>query len=304
MTVRTIDAHLHLWNRTVSEYAWIRPSLGPLFADFGPDQARAELDAAGIDAAVLVQAEDSEVDTRFMLDVARTHDWVAGVVGWVPLDDPPAARAALDAFGGEKTLRGIRHLVHDDPRDDFLDLQEVRESLVAVAEAGLAFDVPDAWPRHLAGAGRLARAIPGLTIVIDHLAKPPVGGADFEAWRRGFEAVAALPNTVVKFSGLHLPGVEFSGASAQPLFEIALEAFGVDRIMYGGDWPMSLLHGGYGPTWAVMRSCLDALSVRERDAVLGGTAARVYRLDSQTSDADISAITERNRRITQETSDE
>ena len=102
MTARTIDAHLHLWNRSVSEYAWITPSLGPLFADFGPDRAHAELEAAGIDAAVLVQAEDSPADTRFMLDVASEHDWVAGVVGWVPLDDPPAQDAIkpkIEAMG-------------------------------------------------------------------------------------------------------------------------------------------------------------------------------------------------------------
>jgi L-fuconolactonase len=115
--------------------------------------------------------------------------------------------------------------------------------------------------------------------VIDHLAKPPVGGVDFDDWRRELVAVASLQNTVAKFSGLHLPGVEFSRATVAPLLEIALEAFGADRLMYGGDWPMSVPHGGYAPTWAVMRSCLDDLSAAERDAVLGGTAARVYRLD-------------------------
>jgi L-fuconolactonase len=175
--------------------------------------------------------------------------------------------------------------VHDDPRDDFLDLPVVRESLAAVAQEGLAFDVPDAWPRHLPAATRLAGALPGLTVVIDHLAKPPVGDADFAAWRRAFEAVAALPNTVAKFSGLHLPGVRFSAESIAPLFEITLEAFGPGRIMYGGDWPMSVPHGGYASTWAVMRSCLDGLSDPERDAVLGGTAARVYRLDTRPKEA-------------------
>jgi L-fuconolactonase len=277
---RTIDAHLHLWDRAVSDYAWITPSLGPLFADFGPATAKAELDAAGIDGAVLVQADDSAADTRFMLDVAREHDWVAGVVGWIPLDDSEAARAALDALGDETVLCGIRHLVHDDPRDEFLDLPEVLTSLAVVADARLAFDVPDAWPRHLAGAGRIARAIPELTVVIDHLAKPPVGGVDFDDWRRELVAVASLQNTVAKFSGLQLPGVEFSRATVAPLLEIALEAFGADRIMYGGDWPMSVPHGGYAPTWAVMRSCLVELSAPERDAVLGGTATRLYRLDA------------------------
>lgn len=273
---RTIDAHLHLWDRAVSDYAWITPELGALDADFGPDQARAELDAAGIDAAILVQAEDSSADTRFMLDVAARHDWVAGVVGWVPLDDRAAAFAALDLLDGEPALRGIRHLVHDDPRSDFLDLPDVRAALAEVAHRGLAFDVPDAWPRHLRAAGDLARAIPQLTVVIDHLAKPPVGRDDFDAWRTELESVAALPNTVAKFSGLHLPGVPFDAETIARLWEIGLDAFGPDRLMYGGDWPMSVPHGGYQPTWAVMSGCIDLLAPEERAAVLGGTAERVY----------------------------
>ena len=198
-----------------------------------------------MDAAILVQADDSASDTRFMLDVARRHDWVAGVVGWVPLDDPRAAAAALDELDAEPLLRGIRHLVHDDPRDEFLDLPAVRTSLAAVAAHGLAFDVPDAWPRHLAGAGRVARAVPELTVVIDHLAKPPVGTDAFAAWEAELRRVAALPNTMAKFSGLHLPGVPFTVDTVGALLDVALDAFGAERLMYGGDWPMSVPHGGY-----------------------------------------------------------
>ncbi|WP_022890953.1 amidohydrolase family protein [Agromyces italicus] len=278
-TARTVDAHLHLWTRSVGAYPWITPELGPLYADFGPGDARAELDAAGIDAAILVQSADTVADTRFMLDIAARHRWVVGVVGWVPLDDTVAAISALDDLSGERRLRGIRHLVHDDPRDGFLDLPAVRSSLAEVAARGLAFDVPDAWPRHLGAARRLAAALPELTVVIDHLAKPPVGRDGFDEWRREFAATAALPNTVAKFSGLHLPGVAFDETSVRPLLETALDLFGADRLMYGGDWPMSVPHGGYASTWRVMRACLGELSPTERAAILGGTAEWVYRLE-------------------------
>jgi L-fuconolactonase len=229
-----------------------------------------------VDAAILVQADDSASDTSFMLEVARRHDWVAGVVGWVPLDDPRAAAAALDELDAEPLLRGIRHLVHDDPRDEFLDLPAVRTSLAAVAAHGLAFDVPDAWPRHLAGAGRVARAVPELTVVIDHLAKPPVGTDAFAAWEAELRRVAALPNTMAKFSGLHLPGVPFTVDVVGALLDAALDAFGAERLMYGGDWPMSVPHGGYRPTWRVMRDSLDRLSASERAGILGGNAERAY----------------------------
>lgn len=279
MSGRVIDAHLHLWDRARGGYAWLTPDLGDLYRDFGPEEASALLRRAGVDAAILVQADDSDSDTRFMLDVARRCDWVAGVVGWVPLDDERAAAESLGMLDGEPLLRGIRHLVHDDPRDEFLDLPAVRASLAAVASRGLAFDVPNAWPRHLAAAGRVARAIPDLTVVIDHLAKPPYATGGMAAWEKHFRDVAALPNTVAKFSGLHLPGVPFTVATVGVLLDIALDAFGPNRLIYGGDWPMSVPSGGYQHTWQVMRACLDGLSPAERDAVLGGTAERVYRLE-------------------------
>ena len=143
MSGRVVDAHLHLWDRSRGGYPWITPELGPLDRDFAPEEAAAELRAAGVDAAILVQADDSAADTRFMLDVAAANDWVVGVVGWVPLDDERAAASALDALDGEPLLRGIRHLVHDDPRDDFLDLPD----LGAVRRL----------PAHLAGHARMHR---------------------------------------------------------------------------------------------------------------------------------------------------
>ncbi|QAY75048.1 hydrolase [Agromyces protaetiae] len=274
-----LDAHLHIWDRSRSAYPWITPAVGVLDRDVLPSEARAALVGSGVDRAILVQADDSLDDTRYLLEVAHAEPWVAGVVGWVPLDDEAAARAALDGFADEGMLRGIRHLVHDDPRDDFLELPAVRASLTAVAAEGLVFDVPDAWPRHLGATRRLAEALPQLTVVVDHLGKPPLGSADpaeFEAWLAEFRAVAALPNTVAKFSGLHLPGVAFHEASVGALLELALDAFGADRLMYGGDWPMSLGHGGYAPTWAVMRAALDGLAPDECAAILHDTAERVY----------------------------
>ncbi|UOE44683.1 amidohydrolase family protein [Agromyces larvae] len=285
-STRVIDAHLHLWDRADGGYGWVTPELGPLHRDFGADEAGVALREAGVDAAILVQADDTLADTRFMLDQARANDWIVGVVGWVRLDDEAEAAAQLDGFaeGGASDaaglLRGIRHLVHDDPRDDFLDLPAVRASLRRVAAHGLVFDVPDAWPRHLAAAGRAAAAVPELTVVIDHLAKPPAGeGFDseaFAAWEAEFRRVAELPNTVAKFSGLHLPGASFTADSVGRLLDLALDAFGADRLLYGGDWPMSVPHGGYAPTWAVMRAALDRLSAAERTAILGANAERVY----------------------------
>jgi L-fuconolactonase len=268
-----IDAHLHLWDRAANSYPWITPELGELDADFTAQRARSELDAAGVDAAVLVQASDTLAETRWMLREAEQNPWIVGVVGWVQLDDPSVAAVMLDDLADQPLLRGVRHLLHDDPRDLLGDLA-VQDSLREVAAHGLVFDVPDAWPRHLAAAGRIAETIPELTVVIDHLGKPPVDVVEREAWRAALARVAVVPNTVAKFSGLESTVPTAGGLG--PLLELALELFGADRLMYGGDWPMTIASGGYGPFWDATSALLAERSDDEREAVLHGTAERVY----------------------------
>lgn len=274
MTAPLVDTHLHLWDLDRSPYRWITPAHGPLHTTIGPDRAATELKRAGVPRAVLVQADDTDADTDFMLEVSHREPWVAGVVGWVRLDDPPTAAARLDELAGEPALRGIRHLVHDDPRDDFLRLPAVRSSLRLLAERGLAFDVPDAWPRHLADVAALAAALPELTVVLDHLGKPPADPSDLAEWRRLFAAIAARPNTIAKVSGLqHLPA-----DSLRPVWDAALELFGPDRLAWGSDWPMTLGGDGYPGTLAATMPLVEDLTADERAALLGGTAERVYRL--------------------------
>jgi L-fuconolactonase len=273
-----IDSHLHLWDLQRSAYSWITPELGPLHTTITADRAEAELAAAGVDRAVLVQAEDSVTDTEFMLEVAAERGWVAGVVGWVQLDDPAVAAAQLDRFAADPAFRGVRHLVHDDPRDDFLALPSVRTSLGLLAERGLPYDVPDAWPRHLTATADLAGALPGLTVVLDHLGKPPHGKPDFPRWREAFTAVAARPNTVAKVSGLQVRGEPFTAAAIRPAWDAALELFGPDRLLWGSDWPMTLLTAGYAGTWEVVAELLGELTDEEQGKILTDNAQRVYGL--------------------------
>jgi L-fuconolactonase len=274
-TEYVVDAHLHLWDLTVSDYVWLPPD-GPLHATFTAGQARSALDAAGVDTAVLEQAEDSEADTEFMFAQADRHDWIVGVVGWVRPDDPETAERQLDRWQREPAFRGVRHLVHDDPRDDFLELPGVRRSLALLADRGLPFDVPDAWPRHLARAADLAAALPELTVVINHLGKPPRCPEAFAAWLATMREVANRPNTVAKLSGLQLPGAPVTRDIVRPAVEAALDLFGPDRLMYGGDWPMTVPFGRYGHAWEILSTLIGELSGPERSRVLSGIAKAVY----------------------------
>jgi len=273
-----VDAHLHIWDLERSDYAWLTPELGPLHRTFTPEQAHVELEAAGIAAAVLVQAEDSERDTELMLEAAERHPWIAGVVGWVQLDDPPTAERQLDRWQDEPRFRGVRHLVHDDPRDDFLRMPSVRRSLRLLADRGIPFDVPDAWPRHLASTADLAAALEDLRIVVDHLGKPPFGSTAWETWRETLRKVAAHPNTTAKVSGLQVPGSPFTVDEVRPAWEVALELFGPERLMWGSDWPLTVLAGGYGHAWDVMSALIAELSPHEQLQILSETARSTYRI--------------------------
>lgn len=278
-TSRVIDSHLHLWDRRVSDYAWLGPQHGDLDADFDAERAQRVLSAAGVDAAVIVQADDSVADTRYLLGVAETFDFVAGVVGWIALEDPATASRQLEEYAGHPKFCGVRQLTHLDPRADVLSLPDVRRSLAIVAGAGLPFDVPDAWPRDLAVVADLADDLPDLVVVVDHLGKPPRGrAADLGAWEADLRRVAERPNAVAKVSGLQRPGQPFTADALRPVLDVALDAFGASRLMYGSDWPMTVPEGGYHPHWQVIRALVGELSASEQEQLLAGTASAVYGL--------------------------
>jgi L-fuconolactonase len=183
-------------------------------------------------------------DTELLLDIADQHAWVAGVVGWVQLDDPAVAVGQLDRWQQHPAFCGVRHLVHDDERDDFLSLPTVRRSLSALAERDVTFDVPDRVAASPRRDGAVAAAVPELRVVVDHLGKPPFGRDDWAQWRRVLAEVAARPNVTAKVSGLQTPGRLMTVDGLRPAWDTALELFGPRRLMWGSDWPMTPAHGG------------------------------------------------------------
>lgn len=283
MTV--IDAHQHVWDPELAPYDWLGPAMAPVDRAMRFDDVRPALAAAGVTATVLVQAADHDADTDHMLATAAAHPQVVAVVAWVPLDDPDRARARLAELRRDPHVVGVRALVHEMTDPDWILRPDVGEGLALLAEAGLTFDYVTSSPTALAHVPELAARHPGLRLVVDHLGKPPVGGTpgDRADWRRLIAAAARHPQVHAKVSGLY----SASGAldswttdEVRPFVEDALELFGPDRLMYGGDWPISLLAGGYARTWEACLELLAPLDPDDRAAVLGGTAARFYRIDT------------------------
>ena len=273
-----LDAHLHVWDLTVNTYPWLGPQHGPLYTSFSPEQAQRELAESGVGSAILVQAEDSVEETEYLLDIADHHDWVVGVVGWVPLEEPDVAAATLERFGRHPRFCGVRQLVHDDPRPDVLDLPSVRASLRHLVAAEVPLDVPDAWPRHLEQAGRLAEDIPDLVLVIDHLAKPPRGLPELAEWRTQMARVARNPGAVAKVSGLRRAGATYSVEALRPVWEAALELFGPERLMFGSDWPVCELASSYRRWVETLDAILSDASEAQLRQLYRDTATAFYRL--------------------------
>ncbi len=274
-----VDAHSHLWDVESGRYPWPTPADGSIYRTFTIDDLRPALAGSAIDATVLVQTVDTLDDTDSMLDVADRHPWVRGVVGWVPLDDPAGAEAALDARA-DRRLRGIRHLIHHESDPAWLIRDEIQPCLGLLARRRLPFDVVAVFPDHLRLVPAVADRHPDLTLVIDHLAKPPFRSDGWARWLTEIRDAAARPNTNAKLSGLDTAaGPGWTDAELRPAIDAAIEAFGPDRLLFGSDWPVCTLVSRYGDIVRAIERSVAALTPTERAAILGGTAARVYGLD-------------------------
>ena len=285
MTV--IDAHHHVWDLAVRDQPWLAgPDLAPIRRTFTVDDLRPAARAAGVEATVLVQTVTVAAETPEMLALADADPLVAAVVGWTDLTSPAVADelARLAGGPGGARLAAIRHQVQTEPDPDWLRRPDVIRGLRALAAAGLAYDLV-IRPHQLPAATYAAAAVPGLTLVLDHAAKPPIGG-DLDGWAAAVRALAAQPNTTCKLSGLVTEAPPGAGPAAfAEVADVVLSAFGAQRVMFGSDWPVCLLARDYVWVLALARSLTAGLSQAEQAAVFGETAARAYRLGPLVSGA-------------------
>jgi L-fuconolactonase len=265
-----VDSHQHFWDPAHAHYPWLTDEVAPLRRRFGPDDLEPELRRHGVRGTVLVQARSSLDESRALLETAATTPFVLGVVGWVDLTDPAVARELARLTG---PLVGIRHQVHDEPDPSWLLRAEVQRGLVAVADAGLVYDLL-VRTAELPAAVETARRHPELRFVLDHVGKPQIRSGELDVWAGLIAELAELPNVTCKLSGLATDTE--SGADLAPILEYAVRCFGADRCMFGSDWPVCLLAADYGTVLALVR---DVVAEGDRDAVLGGTAVRVYGLE-------------------------
>jgi L-fuconolactonase len=277
--MKTVDAHQHFWALSRGDYDWLTPALAPLYRDFGPADFAPFARAAGVTHSVVVQAAPTVAETRYLIEIARKHPFIAGVVGWVPLDDPDAP-SIIAELAREPKFKGVRPMLQDLPDDDWIGRPTLSRAIDALIEHRLIFDAL-VFARHLPYLLEFAQRYPSLTIVIDHGGKPPIADAKskWQPWADRIAALARLPQVYCKLSGLATEaGPGWTGERLAPYVEHLITHFGANRLMWGSDWPVLELNGDYAAWHGCAQRLTAKLPAHERAAIFGGTASACYRL--------------------------
>ena len=259
----------------------MRPEHATIARTFEPADLRPLLDACGIDVTILVQAACSDADTDAMFERADKHAWIAAVTAWVDLASHERANTRLAELAQRPKLRGIRHLIHEEADPHWILQDRVLESIALLEKRELVLELVCVYPRHLGDVPELAARFPRLTIVIDHLGKPPIGTGEMGDWASLLRQAAGFSNVAAKISGLNtmLDTPVWKGDRFREAVEVALDSFGPDRLMCGSDWPVSLLNGDFEDVWRETTGIIATVAGDDAARrILEGTPARLYRI--------------------------
>ena len=281
---QTIDAHQHFWQLGLPfQYEWLdAPALARIRRDYLPEHLEPLIRSEGVDRTVFVQTQHDLEENRWVLGLAERHPFIAGVVGWVDLASEACERQVIEARANPKFV-GVRHIVQDEPDDDFLVREPILRGLKVLERHGVPFDLL-LYVKHLRHVPALARAFPDLPMVIDHLAKPRIKDHSTDDWLPAFREAASFPNVSCKLSGMvtEADWLRWTSDDLEPYVQEALENFGPDRLMFGSDWPVCELAATYGQVRQALVDALGPISESERASIFGGTAVRFYGLPAAT----------------------
>ena len=277
MTAR-IDSHQHFWIYNADDYGWMTGDRSPLQIDYLPPDLQPLLSESGIDGTVAVQARQTSRETEFLLELAVEYDLIRGVVGWLDLraDD---LEAQLERFAPHPRLAGLRHIVHDEADDRFMLGGNFLRGLAALKTYDLRYDLL-LYPRHIPIAIDVVKRFPEQPFVLDHIAKPFIKDGLIGAWENDIRALARFDNVWCKVSGMVTEAAwsAWTQDDFKPYLDIVFDCFGVDRLMFGSDWPVCTLAGSYSEVAGIVESYIAALSTDEQAAVMGGNATAFYGL--------------------------
>lgn len=274
-----IDAHQHFWHYDPREFGWISDAMPVLQRDYMPPDLKPLLERNTIQGSVAVQARQSEEETTFLLELAERYDFVRGVVGWVDLRSPQVG-AQLQKYSAHKKLRGIRHLVQDEADDRFMLLPDFSRGLSLLADFNLTYDLL-LHPRHLPVAVEVVKQFPRQRFVVDHIAKPFIKDGIVTPWADGMRALARFDNVYCKVSGMVTEAAwqKWKRDDFKPYLDVVFDCFGVDRLMFGSDWPVCTLSASYDEVVGIVQDYIRDFPNDKQEKFFGMNAADFYGLE-------------------------
>jgi L-fuconolactonase len=274
-----IDSHQHFWKYDAARDTWITEEMSVLKRDYLPEHLDPERHANGMDATIAVQADQSEDETLFLLQLADTNPSIAGVVGWVDLCSPQAAER-MQFFSQFEKLRGFRHIAQSEPDDRFLVCKDFLRGIAFLSHFNFSYDIL-IYPKQLPAALELVSRFPEQQFVIDHIAKPEIKTRDRAGWAALMQRFAAYPNVYCKLSGLvtEADWRNWKKEDFRPYLDVVFDAFGSDRLMFGSDWPVCLCAASYRQVVESIEDYLQDCPLQMKEKIFGGNATHFYRLN-------------------------
>ena len=272
-----IDSHHHFWKFNPAEYGWLDESMSAIRRDFTAEDLREAIESAGVDGVISVQARQSLEETHWLLSLANEHAFIRGVVGWVPLISE-RVKSDLEAVGANPKLRGVRHVLQDES-DEYLAREDFNRGVSLLKDFSLAFDIL-IFERQLPAAIRFVDRHPDQVFVLDHLAKPKIKAGEREPWAKNLGEIARRPNVYCKISGMvtEADWQNWMQPQLREYFDVALEAFGAERLIAGSDWPVCLLACGYKRWWDILRQWTAEMPQPQIERIFGLNAVKAYGL--------------------------
>lgn len=276
-----LDSHHHLWKYAPEAYGWMDATMEVLKKDYLPGDLEPLLKKQGVSGTVVVQARQSLVETEWLLELAEGRNFIQGVVGWVDLCSPLLGEQ-LERFAGNPKLVGVRHVIHDEPDDDFMLRADFRRGMGKLQTHALVYDLL-LFPKHLNRATGLVKSFPEQRFVLDHLGKPPIKSGRIEPWKSDMAELAAMPNVWCKLSGMvtEADPVSWKQEDFLPYMAAVLEFFGPERVMLGSDWPVCELAGTYEEVMEIVLKFISSLSKEEQMMICSQNAIDCYQLQTK-----------------------
>lgn len=274
-----IDAHQHFWNYDPLKHEWIGDDMAVIRRDFLPDQLSAVLQENHIEGCVAVQADQTMEETAFLLELSDTNEFIKGVVGWVDLQSPDVAHY-LQQFSSHPKFKGLRHVLQGEAKRDLMLSPPFLEGISKLATHDLSYDIL-IFADQLQFVPEFVAMFPDTRFVIDHIAKPEIKNGNISQWKKHMEGVAQHRNVSCKISGMVTEAdlKKWKPADFKPYLDVVVDAFGIDRVMYGSDWPVCLAAGSYAQVFNLVSSYFRDFSTAEQELFFGGNATRFYKLD-------------------------